>query len=92
MCSLVPPSDTFHLSLHSDYLKKLCNTVWNKDSGGEEGFPAGELIDMWIYTPSGIYYEPDCSSEDLDHGVLVVGYGFEGEDVDGKKYWIVKNR
>lgn len=41
---------------------------------------------------TGIYYDPDCSSEDLDHGVLVVGYGFEGEDVDGKKYWIVKNR
>ncbi|XP_042076033.1 procathepsin L [Haplochromis burtoni] len=41
---------------------------------------------------SGIYYEPACSSEELDHGVLLVGYGFEGEDVDGKKYWIVKNR
>ncbi|GLD54407.1 ABV59078.1 cathepsin L [Lates japonicus] len=40
---------------------------------------------------SGIYYEKDCSSEELDHGVLVVGYGYEGEDVDGKKYWIVKN-
>ncbi|KAM3938767.1 procathepsin L-like [Leptodactylus fuscus] len=40
---------------------------------------------------SGIYYEPDCSSENLDHGVLVVGYGFEGEDVDGKRYWIIKN-
>lgn len=40
---------------------------------------------------SGIYYEPECSSEELDHGVLLVGYGFEGEDVDGKKYWIVKN-
>ncbi|XP_018413376.1 PREDICTED: cathepsin L1-like [Nanorana parkeri] len=39
----------------------------------------------------GIYYEPECSSTDLDHGVLVVGYGFDGEDVDGKKYWIVKN-
>lgn len=41
---------------------------------------------------SGIYYEKDCSSEELDHGVLVVGYGYEGENVDGKKYWIVKNR
>uniref|UniRef100_A0A4W4E3F4 Cathepsin La n=1 Tax=Electrophorus electricus TaxID=8005 RepID=A0A4W4E3F4_ELEEL len=40
---------------------------------------------------SGIYYEKDCSSEDLDHGVLLVGYGFEGEDAVGKKYWIVKN-
>ncbi|PIO11647.1 hypothetical protein AB205_0175780, partial [Aquarana catesbeiana] len=39
----------------------------------------------------GIYYEPECSSVELDLGVLVVGYGFEGEDVDGKKYWIVKN-
>lgn len=40
----------------------------------------------------GIYFEKECSSDELDHGVLVVGYGFEGEDVDGKKYWIVKNR
>ncbi|AWP07623.1 Cathepsin L [Scophthalmus maximus] len=40
---------------------------------------------------SGIYYEKECSSEELDHGVLVVGYGFEGEDAAGKKYWIVKN-
>ncbi|XP_077004787.1 procathepsin L [Tamandua tetradactyla] len=40
---------------------------------------------------SGIYFEPDCSSQDLDHGVLVVGYGFEGTDSDNKKYWLVKN-
>lgn len=45
-----------------------------------------------IVLSAGIYYEADCSSEDLDHGVLVVGYGYEGENVDGKKYWIVKNR
>ncbi|KAK3910253.1 Procathepsin L [Frankliniella fusca] len=37
---------------------------------------------------SGIYYEPFCSSEAIDHGVLAVGYGTE---FPNKQYWIVKN-
>lgn len=36
----------------------------------------------------GIYYESECSSEDLDHAVLVVGYG---TDENGDDYWLVKN-
>ncbi|PFX14979.1 Cathepsin L [Stylophora pistillata] len=36
----------------------------------------------------GVYDEPDCSSVNLDHAVLVVGYG---TTADEKDYWLVKN-
>lgn len=41
------------------------------------------------YYGGGIFDVPKCPSEfaDLNHGVLVVGYGVE----DGVPYWIVKN-
>jgi len=37
----------------------------------------------------GIYREPECSPQNLDHGVLVVGYGVD--KASGSAYWLVKN-
>ncbi|XP_004591922.3 procathepsin L-like [Ochotona princeps] len=39
----------------------------------------------------GIYYEPDCRRKHLNHALLVVGYGFEGSEMDNNTYWLVKN-
>ncbi|GMP72169.1 hypothetical protein CsSME_00030291 [Camellia sinensis var. sinensis] len=47
----------------------------------------GSAIDFQLYT--GGIYDGDCSGDpnDIDHAVLIVGYGSDGDD----QYWIIKN-
>lgn len=47
----------------------------------------GSAMDFQLYT--GGIYDGECSDnpDDIDHAVLIVGYGSEGDD----DYWIVKN-
>lgn len=37
---------------------------------------------------AGIFEEPNCNPNNLNHAVVLVGYGSEG----GQDYWIIKNR
>ena len=47
------------------------------------------LLFLIVKKTSGVYYEPNCSAANLDHGVLAVGFGEEnGEKV---KIWTLSN-
>ncbi|XP_032902570.1 cathepsin L1-like [Amblyraja radiata] len=39
------------------------------------------------YYKEGIYYDPQCSNQYVNHALLAIGYGIE----DGDNYWLIKN-
>lgn len=47
-----------------------------------------DATDAFVYYKSGIFYDPSCSSDTLNHAVLAVGYG---TDPKGGDYWLIKN-
>lgn len=53
--------------------------------------PVATIVDAshasFQFYSGGVYDEPDCSSTDLDHMMLIEGYG----SLDGVDYWLVKN-
>ncbi|EEB12327.1 predicted protein [Pediculus humanus corporis] len=55
--------------------------------------PVGVAIDAshktFSFYSNGVYYDPNCGNtpNDLDHAVLVVGFG----KLNGEDYWLVKN-
>ncbi|CAL1545609.1 unnamed protein product [Lymnaea stagnalis] len=89
--------DTCHFDRSSVRVKvtncldiKTGNEYHLKDALGNVG-PVSVAIDAshpsFKSYAGGIYDEKDCSSSELDHGVLAVGYGAQNK----ADYWIIKN-
>ncbi|XP_028837146.1 cathepsin K [Denticeps clupeoides] len=45
-------------------------------------------LSTFQFYKKGVYNDPNCNKDDINHAVLAVGYGVTPK---GKKYWIVKN-
>lgn len=48
-------------------------------------------LQSFQFYKEGIYYDPGCSSRDLNHGVLLVGYGTDASETGKGDYWLIKN-
>ncbi len=50
-----------------------------------------DVKDKFMLYKEGIYVDKSCSSKELNHGVLLVGYGTNSTNGKSQDYWIVKN-
>ncbi|XP_056402028.1 cathepsin K-like isoform X2 [Hyla sarda] len=62
-------------------LKKAVGTV------GPVSVGIDATLSTFQFYSKGVYYDKNCDAEDINHAVLVVGYGVQKK----AKYWIVKN-
>jgi cathepsin L len=65
------------------------NDLQNKVAMGPTSVAIDASQSSFQFYSSGVYYDPNCSTSQLDHGVLAVGYNHDS--TSGMDYWIVKN-
>nr|XP_027811639.1 cathepsin L1-like [Marmota flaviventris] len=83
--SVANDTGVIYIPKHEEALKKAVASV------GPISVSIDASLRSFQFYKKGIYYDPDCKSSELNHGVLLVGYGFEGTNPNKNKYWLVKN-
>ncbi|XP_076429642.1 cathepsin R-like isoform X2 [Peromyscus maniculatus bairdii] len=85
--------NAFQYVLHNGGLEAEATYPYEGKEGQCRYNPKNSIAEItgFVSLPESIHHEPNCSSNSLTHGVLVVGYGYEGNEMDGYHYWLIKN-
>jgi len=88
------PNCQYNAANRGSQLAKYTNVATGDENALQQSVysgPTSVAIDAshssFQFYSSGVYYEPQCSSTQLDHGVLGIGWGTDS----GSAFWQVKN-
>jgi len=80
-------SSWHNLPMDEEQIKSFVATTGPVSVALDAGGPLGALLPWLQFYHHGVAHPRHCSTTNLDHGVLITGYGVDGS----KPYWSVKN-